>query len=65
MLHPQRCEGLRNSRGLAQLKLTSRQPDFWLNFNLQYARFGYAVAQLVEALSYTPEGRGLDSRWGH
>ena len=25
----------------------------------------YAVAQLVEALRYTPEGRGFDSRWGH
>jgi hypothetical protein len=25
----------------------------------------YAVAQLVEALRYKPEGRGFDSRWGH
>jgi hypothetical protein len=25
----------------------------------------YAVAQLVEAQSYKPEGRGFDSRWGH
>ena len=24
---------------------------------------GYTVAQLVEALRYKPEGRGLDSRW--
>ena len=24
---------------------------------------GYVVAQLVEALRYKPEGRGLDSRW--
>ena len=23
------------------------------------------MAQLVEALSYKPEGRGLDSRWWH
>jgi hypothetical protein len=23
------------------------------------------VAQLVEALRYEPEGRGLDSRWNH
>jgi len=23
------------------------------------------VAQLVEALRYTPENHGLDSRWGH
>ena len=26
---------------------------------------GYAVAHLVEALRYKPEGRGFDSRWGH
>jgi len=26
---------------------------------------GHAVAQLVEALSYKPEGRGFDSRWCH
>jgi hypothetical protein len=25
---------------------------------------GYAVAQLVEALPYKPEGREFDSRWG-
>jgi hypothetical protein len=30
---------------------------------LLYGR--YAVAQLVEALRYKPEGRGFDSRWGH
>jgi hypothetical protein len=26
---------------------------------------GYAVAQLVEAVWYKPEGRGFDSRWCH
>jgi hypothetical protein len=26
---------------------------------------GYAVARLVEALCYKPEGRGFDSRWCH
>ena len=26
---------------------------------------GLAVSQLVEALPYKPEGRGLDSRWCH
>jgi hypothetical protein len=25
----------------------------------------YAVAQLVEALRYKPEGHGFDSRWSH
>ena len=28
-------------------------------------REGYAVAQLVEALRYKPEGRGFNSRWCH
>jgi len=26
---------------------------------------GHAVAQLVEALHYKPEGRGFDSQWSH
>ena len=26
---------------------------------------GYAVAQLVKALLYKPEDRGLDSQWGN
>ena len=30
-----------------------------------YEMSGYAVAQLVEALRYKPEGRGFDSRWCH
>ena len=28
-------------------------------------QLGYAVAQLVDALRYKPEGRGFDSRWCH
>ena len=28
-----------------------------------YVTLGHAVAQLVEALRYKPEGRGFDSRW--
>jgi len=31
----------------------------------QLATLGHAVAQLVEALLYKPEGRGFDSRWCH
>jgi len=27
--------------------------------------WGHAVAQLLEALCYKPEGRGFDSRWRH
>ena len=30
-----------------------------------YTVGGHAVAQLVEALRYKPEGRGFDSRWCH
>ena len=29
------------------------------------SKVGHAVAQLVEALRYKPEGRGFDSRWRH
>jgi hypothetical protein len=35
-----------------------------LLFQLLYKE-GQAVAQLVEALRYKPEGRGFDSRWCH
>jgi hypothetical protein len=28
-------------------------------------KLGYAVAKLVEAPRYRPEGRGFDSRWCH
>jgi len=30
-----------------------------------YTHLGHAVAQLVEALRYKPEGRGFDSQWCH
>jgi hypothetical protein len=30
-----------------------------------YILMRHAVAQLVEALRYKPEGRGFDSRWCH
>jgi hypothetical protein len=33
------------------------------NFDMHIGVVGYTVAQLVEALRYKPEGRGLDSRW--
>jgi hypothetical protein len=35
---------------------------FWVT---TLALWGYAVAQLVEALCYKPEGCGFDSRWCH
>ena len=30
-----------------------------------FMTWGHAVAQLVEALHYKPEGRGFDFRWCH
>jgi len=36
-----------------------------LYFTLYVQWMGHAVAQLVEALRYKPEGRGFDSRWCH
>ena len=38
---------------------------FMLNYYHYHFTKGYAVAQLVEALRYKPEGRGFDSRWSH
>jgi hypothetical protein len=47
--------------------------QFWLtiffsvskNPKCAHVSWGHAVAQLVEALLYKSEGRGLDSRWCH
>jgi hypothetical protein len=34
-------------------------------FVMQTTKYNfYSVAQLVEALCYKPEGRGIESRWG-
>jgi hypothetical protein len=51
-------------------------PSKWILFHFPYVfvvvfetllsfSLGYAVAQLVEALRYKPEGREFDSRWFH
>jgi len=40
---------------LNSTKITLQMPMF--------SSWGHAVAQLVEALRYKPEGRGFDSRW--
>ena len=34
-----------------------------MNFYIPGSTLGHAVAQLVEALPFKPEGRGFDSRW--
>ena len=39
----------------------TRRPTFWDNLSIA----GYAVTQLVEALSYKPEVHGFESRWCH
>jgi hypothetical protein len=36
-----------------------------INVSLTTVGGGHAVAQLVEALRYKPEGRGFDTRWYH
>ena len=33
------------------------------NIIIEFGIPGHAVAQLVEAVRYKPEGRGFDSRW--
>jgi len=44
----------------------SNEPTKVLGFMKVYNYVvGHAVAQLVEALRYKPEGRGFDSRWCH
>jgi len=39
----------------------------WIHSKFYYVLVseGYAVAQLVDALRYKPEGRGFDARWCH
>ena len=34
-----------------------------MNKKLSMSAWGHAVTQLVEALRFKPEGRGLESRW--
>jgi len=48
--------------------LVDFQPDAQNSYLFTYNTFikrGHAVAQLVEALRYKPEGRGFDSRLCH
>jgi hypothetical protein len=39
--------------------------SYYTGFGEIHYLSGHAVAQLVEALRYKPEGRGIDSRWCH
>jgi hypothetical protein len=40
-------------------------PDKLEDLGWLYLETGYALAQVVEALCYKPDGRGFDSRWRH
>jgi hypothetical protein len=42
------------------MRISVRRLDISFRYRQQW---GYAVAQLVEALRYKPEGRGFDTRW--
>jgi hypothetical protein len=47
---------------ICQIRIGNYVSMFYLYVN-EYV--GHALAQLVEALRYKPEGRGLDARWCH
>jgi hypothetical protein len=64
--HTEGFSSLRTYRGQSVLfcPLVTEQPRFFSP--TEYSNYvGHAVAQLVEALLYKPEGRGFDSRWCH
>ena len=44
---------------------THTHTHIYIYIYIYIGRRGHAVAQLVEALRYKPEGRGFDSRWCH
>jgi hypothetical protein len=39
--------------------------SYIMKINYCLLKWGYVVAQLVEALRYKLEGHEFDSRWGH
>jgi hypothetical protein len=47
------------------LNLMCCSSEFMVNFERNIEVLGYAVAQLVEALYYKPEGGRFDSRWSN
>ena len=51
------------SRRSAHVNPTHRPPLHPRRYPWYCFLLGHAVAQLVEALRYKPEGRGFDSRW--
>jgi hypothetical protein len=59
------------SEFIAYLEIKKQERKDWNGYAARvfpyclYRNRGYAVAQLVEALRYKPEGRGFDCRWSH
>jgi hypothetical protein len=51
-----------NKASTAKLHTDSRK---FITLLFHYFNNGHAVAQLVKAPRYKPEGRGFDSRWCH
>ena len=56
-----------SSRGKSQALnyhfYSNARKGFFFNLVLIYVRLGHAVAPLLEALRYKPEGCGFNSRW--
>jgi hypothetical protein len=52
---------VKNRQTKAELYVTTKNYKFQTVHGFE----GHAVVQLVEALRYKPEGRGLDSQWCH
>jgi hypothetical protein len=53
------------ARALSQAETVSSPPTSIDIKGVYITVLGHAVAQLVEALRYKPEGRRFDSRWCH
>jgi hypothetical protein len=66
VFRPQVVTTINRTSGSNYGRLTSYTNYIWLEFRTDYmSPSGHAVAQLVEALRYKPEGRGFDSGWCH
>lgn len=65
IFHPVICSGVLAQPFLsAFLLIPVLITSAFFFFTERFVGIGYAIAQFVEVLSYKPEGRGLDSRWG-
>jgi hypothetical protein len=52
-----------SKRGTSHLSVTVHGRHMVINVRCFSHELAHAVAQLVEALRYKPEGRGFDPRW--